>query len=100
MQKANPKKPLRKPQHQQKPGAEYKMERSPRFNAPGVKPRSLSANPVEKGIRVNAVAPRLIWTPLIVSIFAPKKVAQHGSDAPMKCVGKPAEVGPATYSWL
>jgi NAD(P)-dependent dehydrogenase (short-subunit alcohol dehydrogenase family) len=57
--------------------------------------RSLSANLIEKGIRVNAVAPGPIWTPLIVSSFEPKKVAQHGSDVPMKRAGEPAEVAPS-----
>ena len=56
--------------------------------------RSLSNNLVDKGIRVNAVAPGPIWTPLIVSSFAPKKVAEHGSDSPMKRAGEPVEVAP------
>lgn len=57
--------------------------------------RSLSGNLVEKGIRVNAVAPGPIWTPLIVSSFDKKKVASFGSDAPMKRAGEPAEVAPS-----
>lgn len=57
--------------------------------------RSLSANLVDKGIRVNAVAPGPIWTPLIVSSFSANKVAKFGSDAPMKRAGQPIEVAPA-----
>jgi NAD(P)-dependent dehydrogenase (short-subunit alcohol dehydrogenase family) len=57
--------------------------------------RSLSTNLIEKGIRVNAVAPGPIWTPLIASSFKSQKVAQHGSDAPMKRAGEPAEVAPS-----
>ena len=57
--------------------------------------RSLSSNLVEKGIRVNGVAPGPIWTPLIPSSFPGKKVAQHGSDAPMKRAGEPVEIAPS-----
>jgi len=57
--------------------------------------RSLSANLVKKGIRVNGVAPRPIWTPLIVSSFDKKRIKQHGAKSPMERPGEPVEVAPA-----
>jgi NAD(P)-dependent dehydrogenase (short-subunit alcohol dehydrogenase family) len=54
--------------------------------------RSLSQALVEKGIRVNAVAPGPIWTPLIPASFDAEKVAEHGSSTPMKRAGQPNEV--------
>lgn len=56
--------------------------------------RSLSLALVEKGIRVNGVAPGPIWTPLIPSTFSAKKTSTFGSDVPMKRAGDPAEVAP------
>ncbi|MEW6468898.1 MAG: SDR family oxidoreductase [Bacteroidota bacterium] len=61
--------------------------------------RSLSANLAEKNIRVNAVAPGPVWTPLIVSSFKGKKVAQFGSDVPLGRAGEPAEIA-ACYVFL
>lgn len=57
--------------------------------------RSLASNLIEKGIRVNGVAPGPVWTPLIVSSFDPDKVAEHGSDAPMNRAGEPVEIAPS-----
>jgi NAD(P)-dependent dehydrogenase (short-subunit alcohol dehydrogenase family) len=57
--------------------------------------RSLAANLVKKGIRVNGVAPGPVWTPLIVSSFSKKKVSQHGSDAPMGRAAEPVEIAPS-----
>jgi NAD(P)-dependent dehydrogenase (short-subunit alcohol dehydrogenase family) len=54
--------------------------------------RSLSQSLVEKGIRVNGVAPGPIWTPLIPSTFPAEKVEEFGADTPMKRPGQPAEV--------
>lgn len=54
--------------------------------------RSLSQALIEKGIRVNAVAPGPIWTPLIVSTFPEEKVKNFGADVPMKRAGQPEEV--------
>lgn len=56
--------------------------------------RSLSANLVEKEIRVNGVAPGPIWTPFIPSSFPADKVKDFGKDQPMKRPGQPSEVAP------
>lgn len=58
--------------------------------------RSLSTNLVtERGIRVNAVAPGPIWTPLIPATFDEDHVAKFGSDVPMGRPGQPDELAPA-----
>jgi len=56
--------------------------------------RALSQSLVEKGIRVNGVAPGPIWTPLIPATFPPEKVASFGANVPMKRAGQPEEVAP------
>lgn len=56
--------------------------------------RALSQNLVDKNIRVNAVAPGPIWTPLIPATFPEDKVATFGQQVPMQRVGQPAEVAP------
>jgi NAD(P)-dependent dehydrogenase (short-subunit alcohol dehydrogenase family) len=57
--------------------------------------RSLSSNLVEKGIRVNGVAPGPVWTPLIPASFPGTKVEVFGTDTPMKRPAQPVEVAPA-----
>jgi NAD(P)-dependent dehydrogenase (short-subunit alcohol dehydrogenase family) len=57
--------------------------------------RSLALALAERKIRVNAVAPGPIWTPLIPSSFPADKVATFGSKTPMERAGEPAEVAPA-----
>lgn len=56
--------------------------------------RSLAHAVVKRGIRVNAVAPGPIWTPLIPATFPKEKVATFGSDVPMARTGQPNEVAP------
>ena len=57
--------------------------------------KSLAQQLVEKGIRVNCVAPGPVWTPLNVADKEPREVAKHGADTPMKRPAQPEEMAPA-----
>lgn len=56
--------------------------------------KSLAQNLVEKGIRVNCVAPGPVWTPLNPSDKPAQEVAEFGSDTPMKRPAQPEEIAP------
>jgi len=74
-------------------GSEHLLDYSSTKGAIVTFTKSLSTMLVEKEIRVNAVAPGPIWTPLIPASF--DDVTDFGSDTPMKRAGQPSEVGPA-----
>ena len=57
--------------------------------------KSLAKQLVERGIRVNCVAPGPVWTPLNVADQAPEKVAKFGADTKMGRPAQPEEIAPA-----
>jgi len=57
--------------------------------------KALAKELVEKGIRVNAVAPGPVWTPLIAMSFEPEEIAEFGQDNPLGRPAQPAELAPA-----
>lgn len=61
--------------------------------------RSLALSLVKVGVRVNAVAPGPVWTPLIPASFTAEEVKSFGTDTPMKRAAQPFEIAPA-YVYL
>jgi NAD(P)-dependent dehydrogenase (short-subunit alcohol dehydrogenase family) len=57
--------------------------------------KGLAHSLIERGIRVNAVAPGPVWTPLVVQSFDPEKIAHFGEKSPMGRPAQPAELAPA-----
>ena len=57
--------------------------------------KSLAQNLVERGIRVNCVAPGPVWTPLNVADKPANEAAEHGGDTPMERPAQPEEIAPA-----
>jgi NAD(P)-dependent dehydrogenase (short-subunit alcohol dehydrogenase family) len=76
-------------------GNQYLVDYSSTKGAITAFTRSLGKNLAESGIRVNAVAPGPIWTPLIPSTFTPEHVKEFGHNTPMGRAGQPSEVAPA-----
>ncbi len=57
--------------------------------------KGLAQSLIERGIRVNCVAPGPVWTPLVAASFPPEKNAQFGAQTPIGRLAQPAELAPA-----
>jgi NAD(P)-dependent dehydrogenase (short-subunit alcohol dehydrogenase family) len=57
--------------------------------------KGLALSAIEQGIRVNAVAPGPVWTPLIAESFEGEKLRMFGAKSPMKRAAQPVELAPA-----
>jgi len=57
--------------------------------------KGLAEEMIERGVRVNCVAPGPVWTPLIAQSFEGKKLTEFGKNSPMKRPAQPAELAPA-----
>jgi NAD(P)-dependent dehydrogenase (short-subunit alcohol dehydrogenase family) len=79
------------------PGSNHLMDYSATKGAITTFTRSLSQNLAKDGIRVNAVAPGPIWTPLIPATLS--NVEDFGKSTPLGRVGQPSEVAPAYVFW-
>lgn len=76
-------------------GSEYLLDYATTKGAIHAFTKSLASNVLEMGIRVNAVAPGPVWTPLNPGDAAPDKVAQFGASTDMKRPAQPQELSPA-----
>lgn len=57
--------------------------------------KGLALSAIDQGVRVNAVAPGPVWTPLIAQSFEGEKLRMFGAKSPMKRPAQPVELAPA-----